>query len=83
MKELFMSYGDNVMIQRLETKGDTCKGKVIHCGHQSLPTGSIILYTHSDWNQVDMTEVMLDNKPVDVVDVIWRPKVRCILKEIG
>lgn len=83
MKELFAAYGDNCMVQRLETQGDTCKGKVIHCGHPSLPTGTIILYTHNDWNQIEMTNVKgSDGKPIDIIDVIWRPKVRCILKEV-
>lgn len=84
MKELFAAYGDNVVIQRLETQGTTCKGRVIHCGHRSLPTGSIVLYGYSEWNEIEMTDICgSDGKPIKTVDVIWRPKIRCILIEVG
>ncbi len=77
-KNWWLAYGDNVLIEQIEVNGNTVKGKIIHSNDDSLKHGDIVLYGYSEWN-----EVYLDNYNGDaVVDVIWRPKVRCILREV-
>ncbi len=74
-KKMYCAFGDNVMIEKISEQGNTSKGKVIHSNSHDLKFGDIILYQASEWNEINLTEDIL-------IDVIWRPKVRCILKEI-
>ena len=76
MGQLFAAYGDNVLIKRLEQKGDTCRGMVIHSGHFSLKHGDMVLYGYSDWMEIDLFN---DEYNEQTIDCLWRPKVRCIL----
>lgn len=70
--QLFVAYGDNVIIEKLEVIGNTAKGRVIHSNFHDLKHGAIVLYGDSEYNEIYLDK---DTK----VDVIWRPKIRCIL----
>jgi len=74
MDKLFVAYGDNVMIEKLETIGNTAKGKVLSSNYSDLNYGDIILYQDNEWNEINIDEHR-------IVDIIWRPKIRAILNE--
>lgn len=74
-KQMFCAYGDNVMIEKISETGNTAKGKVLHSNTHDLKYGDIVLYQAAEWNEINLNEDT-------IVDIIWRPKIRCILKEI-
>ena len=73
-KKLFVAYGDNVMIERQNEKNDTIAGRVIHSNSSDLKYGDIVLYAKYDANSMSIGS---DQE----VDIVWRPKIRAILKE--
>ena len=75
-KPVFISYGDNCMIEKLKERGNTIMGKVLHCSRSDLNFGDIVLYDEYDSNQMDIGN---DKK----ADVVWCAKIRCIIRKEG
>jgi hypothetical protein len=75
IRQIYNAYADNVMIEKIEVNRDTAKGIVLHSNAHDLPPGTIVLYQDNEWNSIYLNE---DKE----VDIIWRPKIRAIIKEV-
>ena len=73
-KKIFISFGDNCMIERQSEKNDTIAGKVIHSNRPDLKYGDIVLYAKYDANKMTIHDGL-------EVDIVWTAKIKAKMIE--